>query len=180
MRNVGALILLSALVFVVSCSSIKEKLPVSVDPGVSMQSPAISMPMSKLSASEIFESDEYLVADDESSHYMDFGKLMTPPSAVKAEAEFLVYRVSQKEWKDYFVKVRSATAADLNVGNEVIYYTGNRQQEVYQPPKDRSSARSNYWYKGLITDTSLLATRGIVYVAEQKVAKDNIFVAITQ
>lgn len=168
-------IIIFVLVFSVSCA-VKIRtpsFPTTIDVGIPGVKP-------QLSPSDIFQADEYLVAYDE--NYADgsaiyIGKMLTFPSEVTQEAEFLIYRSAKKVWSPHFWRVRLATAADLDVGNKVICF-GNLQEGIYSLPKDISDAKQGYWQGGIITDLSLLAPRGIVYVSGDKVHKDNIFVVI--
>jgi len=169
-----AVLLPCILVFVVACG-VKLDTPVGTISGPEVSVPKVPIIQKQLSASDIFEEDEYLVKWG--NYYI--GKLLTAPSEVKREAEFLMYYgEGEKRWESDFFRVKSATAADLTAGNEVIYFAGNQSEGVYHLPEDRHSARQKAWYKRLVTDTSLLASRGIVYVGDSKVDKDNVFVVV--
>jgi hypothetical protein len=174
MRRISTVFALTCvLAFTISCSTVK-KLPVSIDPGVAVQAPKISLPMGGLSSSDIFQGDEFLVGGDWSL----MGKMLTAPSATKSEAEFLVYSgKGTKKWSDEYHKVKAVNAAGLKAGDDVFYFHGNEEDGVRNLPKDKSNAQQEYWRKGLVTDTSLLASRGIVYVGQDRVNKDNVFVA---
>lgn len=126
----------------------------------------------------LFSADEYLVGCRSSgTGFARAGKMLTPPSAMKGEAEFLVYSGSHKEWSRDFCKIRSATSSDLAIGNKVVFFGGDRPEGIISLPKDIPEARTGrWWYGGVITDLSLLA-RGVIYVGDDKVQIDNIFVA---
>jgi hypothetical protein len=176
------LLIISTSMLIPACSSIKKTMPVSIDPGVSVQTPQVSVPVGGgLSASGILEGDEYMVADHDRDEWLNIGKLLTPPSQVSREAEFLVYQGGgQKKWTSAFYKVRPATAADIKAGTEVIYFRDNYQEEVYRLPNELSSARNGSWRRALVTDVSLYASRGVVYVGDERVDKNNVFVVAAQ
>ena len=180
MKNLTVWLSCFVWVFAVSCSKIAEiKTPVGTISGPSVSGPKVPTVIQRgLSASNIFEGDEYIVTRSEDNNWGDYGKMLTPPSAVAAEAEFLIYRSGQKEWSNVFFKLKPATATDLTVGNDVFYFRDNEREGVYHLPTERSNARQGYWYRGLIIDTSLLGSRGILYVKEDKVDKDNVFIAL--
>jgi len=162
------------LVFVVACG-VKVSTPVGTISGPKVSVPKVPIVQKQLAASDIFEGDEYLVQWGD--YYI--GKLLTAPSEVEKEAEFLVYYgEGEKRWESDFFQVSHATAADLTTGSEVVYFGGNEREEVFYLPVDRLSARQGVWYKRFVTDTSLLASRGILYIGDSKVDKDNVFVVI--
>jgi len=175
-KVIPALVVLCAMASLVSCSTVQKKMSESITE--SIQTPRVSIPTPSLDLSSIFEAGEYLVGDYETSAWLECGKMLTPPSESTGEAEFLTYTDSQKKWKRYFVRI--APAKEFKVGDELIYFTGNQKEEVYQPPTDRSSARESYWYKALVTDTSLVKSRGIVYIGGEKVDVKDAFVGAKQ
>ncbi|MBI5745379.1 MAG: LPP20 family lipoprotein [Nitrospirae bacterium] len=128
--------------------------------------------------SVLFSADEYLVGcRGTGAGWANAGKMLTLPSAMKGEAEFLVYSGSRKLWSHEFCKIRPASSNDLAIGIRVVFFAGNHREGVYLTPKDLPEARTEGWYYGgVITDLSLIG-RGVVYVGEDKVQIDNIFIA---
>ena len=97
MRRVATiLVFLFILTSVVSCS----KIPVSLDPGISVNTPTISVPGIGLSPSDTLKKDEFLVARTSNAAWLAAGKMLTGPTESKHEAEFLTYNNSRKAWME--------------------------------------------------------------------------------
>lgn len=168
-----------------ACPKIEErKEEVRAEPAPARPAPGPTQPspMGKQTPSpSLFSADEYLVGcGGDGAGWAHAGKMLTPPSAMKGEAEFLIYSGSNKGWSRDFCKIRPATSNDLAVGNKVVFFGGNGQEDIYLLPKDIPEARTGgWWYGGVITDLSLLG-RGVIYIGEEKVKIDNIFIAIKE
>jgi hypothetical protein len=121
---------------------------------------------------------EYLVFNSDADKSARIGKMLTPATPTHPEAEFLMFSGNSKEWSKFYRNVRQASPAELKVGATVVFFEGNRRENIYTAPADMSEARMEGWWRDLITDNSLVSNRGIVTVGGYKVDVNNVFIEI--
>lgn len=104
--------------------------------------------------------------DDYGWVYVKLGKIVTAPTPeTKNQAQFMNASTGKQEWAKWWAKTRIATKADLALGTEVICFDSNNNGEVYMPPENNQTARTDSWFLARITDTSELF-KGYVMVTD--------------
>ncbi|MBI4377674.1 MAG: flagellar assembly protein T N-terminal domain-containing protein [Nitrospinae bacterium] len=141
--------------------------------------PTVEAKVTPLSAPQLpspLEADEYLVFGGEDDKSGWVGKMLTSPTATNPEGEFLHYAWGKKEWGRFFKQIRPSTASELTLGSLVYFFDGNIKDGVYYFPTDKAQIRRGGWWRDVVTDTSMINTRGIVTVGDWKVDISSTFV----
>jgi len=110
--------------------------------------------------------------------HVHLAKMKTAPTPqTKGEAEFFQVRDAKEYWTKYFWKTRIATSADIKLG-QVVVMLDYAQGDVYIPPKDKDSARTDNWFMAKITDTSDLYKGYVTVSGGYKVVVDGLRVPL--
>ncbi len=92
------------------------------------------------------------------------GKMtIAPDPDTNEQAQFFNVASGLSEWARYWVKTRPATAADMQLGTEIIFFDFVGENGLFRAPLSNQEARSGNWVISRITDTTEL-NKGYVMI----------------
>jgi hypothetical protein len=105
--------------------------------------------------------------------YATLAKMRQPAGAgTNNQAKFVRARDDAEVWTAYYLKTRTATAADLVLGRQVIAFDAQDGDGIYRSPASGAEARAGYWFTARITDLSELY-RNVVGVGDGRRVRQN-------
>lgn len=114
--------------------------------------------------------DDYFIMEEDIGNdnpwvYATIGKLRQAASIeTDNQARFLRVMDGADVWTRYYAKTRIATSDDIVLGKAIIAFDYQDENGDYRPPLTNQEARSGYWLKARIVDTSEMY-RGVVMVS---------------
>jgi hypothetical protein len=134
---------------------------------------------------EGIEDDHYLQADDyfiseeafkdQAWIWVSLSKMVTAPSAAtKKDAEFMKIRDGNKVWTKNYFKTVVVKKTDLKLGNVVIAFNDNNQNDIYCAPDSKDNSRGGSWFMGKIIDITDLYKGYVTLAGNYKVSPKNL------
>ena len=105
--------------------------------------------------------------DDRRRDVAIMAPIREPSAETHGEGHFLSTRTGEIAWTDRAFRTRPATADDIQLGQYIVYYRGNSDNSIYQPPGTRRASLRNRWSVARVIDDSRLF-RGMVQVSGRR------------
>jgi hypothetical protein len=130
------------------------------------------------------QNDDYFISKEpykaQTYIYVHLAKIKTPATPqTKGEAEFMQVGDGSEVWTKYYWTTRILSKEEIKLGLQVICFEGNSQEEIYQAPENKESARRDAWFIAKITDISDMYKGFVTVSGGYKIGLENMRVAAT-
>lgn len=164
-----------------------DKLVTSPPPGA--ETPAATAPSPRPAPAVAGEDNHFIQPDDffiqrhsMEDHawiWVELAKMVTRPNAAtKGEAEFMKIRDGRNYWTSHYWKTRVAVQSDLRLGQVVVCFNDNSNDDIYAAPEKKEDSRGGSWFMAKITDMSDSYKGYLTVSGNYKVALRNLRIPI--
>ena len=133
---------------------------------------------------QFIQSDDYFISSEayksQTYIYVTLAKMITKPGAqTKNEAQFMAIADGKESWTKIYWKTKIAAQSDIKLGTVVISFNDNiGDEEIYNAPEDKDTARREAWFMAKVTDTSDLHRGYVTVSGGYKVSVDNLRIPV--